>query len=168
MRGMVFASVVVAALGTSGALAHGPDHAHGRNGHAVSSSSTEFAAGEPGDPRKLSRIVRISMTEKEDGRMLFGPDALTVRKGEQVRFVLSNAGKIEHEFVLDSPEGNAAHKAAMTADPAMEHHDPNARQVQPATTGEFVWRFTKAGTFEFACLIPGHFEAGMKGIVTVK
>ena len=157
----IFAAMLTMMPLATGALAHeaGHGHAHG---------PPVFAAGEPGDPRKPSRVVTISMREGEDGRMVFGPDALTVRRGEQVRFVLRNLGRIEHEFVLDSAEGNAAHKAAMAAGPAMEHHDANARQLDAAKGAELVWRFTTPGRFEFACLIPGHYEAGMKGPVTVE
>lgn len=137
-------------------------HGHGHSGHGA------FAAGEPGDPKKVSRTVHIQMRESEDGKMSFAPAELNFRKGEQVKFVLRNVGKIEHEFVLDSPEANAEHKAQMAKDPAMKHDDPNEKHVEAAKTGEFLWRFTKAGVFEYACLIPGHYEAGMKGSVTVK
>ena len=39
--------------------------------------------------------------------------------------------------------------------------------VAPGKTGEIVWRFTTAGKVDFACLQPGHYDAGMKGLVTV-
>jgi uncharacterized cupredoxin-like copper-binding protein len=56
----------------------------------------------------------------------------------------------------------------MKNNPAMEHEEPNGREVEPGKTGELVWRFSKAGEFEFACLIPGHREAGMVGKIVVK
>jgi uncharacterized cupredoxin-like copper-binding protein len=56
----------------------------------------------------------------------------------------------------------------MEKNPDMEHDDPNGRRLNPDGSSEIVWRFTKAGTFEFACLIPGHYESGMKGTVVVK
>lgn len=161
MRRIVLGLVLLVA---PAAMAHGPMLGdHGMHGTARS-----FAAGEPGDPKKASRIVQITMRETEDGKMLFSPENLSVRLGEQVKFVLRNSGKVEHEFVLDTLAGNQAHKAGMATDPGMEHHDANAKDVDPAKTGELLWTFTKAGTFEFACLIPGHYEAGMKGTVTVK
>jgi len=50
----------------------------------------------------------------------------------------------------------------------MEHTDPNRLSVDPGKTGTLVWQFTRAGTFDFACLQPGHFEAGMRGKIAVK
>ena len=108
------------------------------------------------------------MKETEDGKMLFVPDRVEAKRGEQVRFVLKNAGKVDHEFILDTPERNAKHKVEMRKNPDMEHDDPNGKRLAPGGTGEIVWRFSKAGTFEFACLIPGHHESGMHGKAIVK
>jgi len=156
-----FAGAVGAlALSTSLALA-GP----GASGH----SHRTFAAGEPGDPNKpVARTIEVTMQETGDAKMLFVPDRVEVKRGEQVKFVLKNVGKVEHEFMLDSVANNAKHKIAMEKNPDMEHDDPNGRRLNPDGSAEIVWRFTKAGTFEFACLIPGHYESGMKGAVVVR
>ena len=139
--------------------------APGAPGH----SHKTFAAGEPGDPTKpIAGTMEITMHETEDAKMLFSPNRVEVKRGEQVRFVLKNAGKVDHEFMLDSVANNAKHKIAMEKNPDMEHDDPNGRRLNPDGSSEIVWRFTKAGTFEFACLIPGHYESGMKGTVVVK
>jgi uncharacterized cupredoxin-like copper-binding protein len=90
-----------------------------------------------------------------------------VTRGEQIRFVIKNEGELAHEFLLDSFEGNAKHKVQMEKNPEMEHDDPNGKRLEPKKNGEILWIFDKAGSFEFACLIPGHYEAGMKGVVTV-
>jgi uncharacterized cupredoxin-like copper-binding protein len=108
------------------------------------------------------------MKETEDAKMLFEPSKVEIKRGEQVKFVLKNAGQVDHEFMLDSIQNNAKHKVAMEQNPDMEHDDPNGKRLAPSTSNEIVWRFTKAGTFEFACLIPGHYESGMKGTVVVK
>ena len=100
--------------------------------------------------------------------MLFQPDKLTVRAGEQVRFLLRNNGRVEHEFVVATIEDNLRHMKAMEANPDMRHEEPNARRLQPNQTGEIQWRFTKGGTFDFSCLIPGHREAGMFGTIRVE
>jgi uncharacterized cupredoxin-like copper-binding protein len=50
----------------------------------------------------------------------------------------------------------------------MEHADPNGIRLAPKKGGEIVWKFTKRGTFEYSCLIPGHRQAGMIGAVVVK
>jgi uncharacterized cupredoxin-like copper-binding protein len=126
-----------------------------------------FAAGEPGNPKKAARVVQVSMQEG-DGKMSFSLKRLVVRRGEQVRFVLVNKGELDHEFVLASPKENLKHAELMMKYPRMEHADPNAKRLAPKKNGELLWRFTKRGEFEFACLIPGHRESGMIGKVVVK
>jgi uncharacterized cupredoxin-like copper-binding protein len=133
-----------------------PGHAH-----------AEFSAGEPGNPKRTSRTIMVTMREG-DGKMLFAPSRLEIRRGEQVRFVLTNNGELEHEFVLATTDENLKHAEEMKKNPDMEHDDPNARRVMPKKKGEIIWRFTKAGTFEYGCLIPGHREAGMTGTIVVK
>jgi uncharacterized cupredoxin-like copper-binding protein len=152
------------ALGTLAITAFTAAAAPGPKGH----THITFAAGAPGDPKKPARTVEIAMKETEDAKMLFVPDRVEVRRGEQIRFVLTNAGKVDHEFMLDSVANNAKHKKEMEKNPDMEHDDPNGKRLAPEKAGEIVWRFTKRGTFEFACLIPGHYESGMKGTVVVK
>lgn len=126
-----------------------------------------FAAGEPGDPKKPNRVVEIVMNEGA-GTMSYTPNRIEVKLGEQIRFRLKNTGYLAHEFLLDSFENNAKHKMAMEKNPEMEHDEPNGRRVVSKKADEILWRFTKAGTFEFACLIPGHYETGMKGVIVVK
>jgi uncharacterized cupredoxin-like copper-binding protein len=137
---------------------HGNDHGHGHAG---------FAAGEPGDPKKHARVVVITMRES-DGKMIFNHDRIQVRRGEQIRFVLKNLGDLDHEFILATVAENDRHAAAMQKNPEMEHDDPNAKRLAPKESAELVWRFTRKGEFQFACLIPGHREAGMVGKVIVK
>jgi len=126
-----------------------------------------FSAGQPGDPRKPSRIVKVSMLE-EGKRMLFDPPAIEVRLGEQVRFVLFNEGSEYHEFVLATHTENRKHAELMKKFPEMEHNDPNAKRLSALSSGELLWKFTRPGEFEYACLIPGHFQAGMHGKIIVK
>jgi uncharacterized cupredoxin-like copper-binding protein len=126
-----------------------------------------FSAGEPGNPKKPARTIKVLM--REDGKkMAFDPARITVRKGEQIRFVLENDGTDDHEFVLATAFENRKHAELMKKFPDMEHDDPNAKRLAVGEHGEILWKFTKAGTFEFACLIPGHREAGMVGKVVVK
>ena len=153
------AGLAALVLSTTVALA-----APGAPGH----SHKSFAAGQPGDPKKPARTVEVVMTETEDAKMLYRPDRIDVKRGEQVRFVLKNVGKVDHEFMLDSVANNAKHKIEMQKNPDMEHDDPNGKRLAPGQTAEMVWQFSKGGTFEFACLIPGHYESGMKGTAVVK
>ena len=121
--------------------------------------------GEPGDPAKPARIVEILMDETDDGRMIFSPASLEARAGEQVRFRIRNQGELDHEFVLATHEANQKHAIEMQKNPDMEHDDPNAIRLAPGASGEILWKFTNTGEFEFACLVPGHREAGMFGTV---
>lgn len=134
---------------------------------AIAHTDHVFAAGEPGDPKKPFRVVEITMTDGP-GTMSYSPDKIDVRKGEQIKFVLKNTGHLAHEFLLDSFENNAKHKIEMAKNPEMEHDEPNGKRLEPKKADEVLWRFTKGGTFEFACLIPGHYETGMKGVIVVK
>jgi uncharacterized cupredoxin-like copper-binding protein len=126
-----------------------------------------FAFGEQGDPKKPSRAVPIIM--REDGtKMRYIPDTIKVKKGEQIRFVIDNEGLFNHEFVLGTEDGIRSHAAEMKKHPDMQHHDAHSLQVAMYDRGELLWRFTKAGRFVYACLIPGHLERGMRGTVVVK
>jgi uncharacterized cupredoxin-like copper-binding protein len=142
-----------------GPSGHSHSHSHGHG--------ETFSAGEPGNPKKPARIVQVTMGES-DGKMLFVPARLEVRKGDQIKFVLRNNGELDHEFVLASTADNLKHAEAMKKNPGMVHEEPNGRQLAPKKAGEIVWKFTRAGEFEYACLIPGHREAGMTGTIVVK
>jgi uncharacterized cupredoxin-like copper-binding protein len=150
------ASILIAmgvALAASGATAHGDEHHH------------EHAAfGQPGDPAKVSRSVAIDMNDT----MRYNPARISVKRGETIRFVVKNSGQVKHEVVLGTVKELREHAALMRKFPEMEHADPNQLAVDPGKTGELVWQFTKPGTFDFACLQPGHYEAGMHGKITVK
>ena len=145
-------STIPAAADSKGDLGHGHE---------------TFSAGEPGNPKRPARIVQVTMNEG-DGKMMFIPDRVEVKRGEQIKFVLRNNGALDHEFILATTEENIKHAEEMKKNPEMEHDDPNARRVAPKKTDEIVWRFSKAGQFEFGCLIPGHRETGMTGTIVVK
>ncbi len=136
-------------------------------GAAAAHDEAHFAAGMPGDRAKPARTVTVVMSEG-DGTMKFTPDRLEVKKGEQVRFVLQNKGALAHEFRLATVKDNDEHAAMMRQMPDMKHAEANSVSIDPGKSSEMLWRFSQAGTFEFACLIPGHREAGMHGTVTVK
>jgi uncharacterized cupredoxin-like copper-binding protein len=125
-----------------------------------------FAAGEPGDPTKPARVVEITIREI-NGEMTFVPAWIEVATGEQIKFVLENEGELDHDFILDSLEGTAKHKIEMEKNPEMEHDYANAKRIATKKRAKIHWRFTKAGAFEFACLHPGHYDAGLKGVVVV-
>jgi uncharacterized cupredoxin-like copper-binding protein len=134
-----------------------PALGHEQHGHA------SYSAGEPGDPQKPARNIEILMNEMD-----FTPARIEVKRGEQIRFVLRNAGTEDHEFLLATKAENLKHAELMKKFPHMEHDDPNGVRLAPKKTAELFWKFTKAGTFEYSCLIPNHRDSGMIGHVTVK
>jgi uncharacterized cupredoxin-like copper-binding protein len=152
-------------LAALGAVAIGPALAHGEHQHG--SHSTKAVYGEPGNPAEAAREVLIVMKEG-DGKMLFVPETITVGKGEQVRLTLRNEGLLDHEFIIGTQEELDEHADLMQAMPDMAHEDANSRRLAPKATTTLLWRFTNAGEFPFACLIPGHREAGMVGRVIVR
>jgi len=130
-------------------------------------SREHFTAGEPGDPKKPSRLVKVTMLE-EGTQMLFEPAVVEVRLGEQIRFFIYNEGMWNHEFILATKTDNRKHALLMKKFPNMEHDEPNGKRLSPFSAAEILWKFTKRGEFEYGCLIPGHLEAGMHGNVLVK
>ena len=135
--------------------------------HAHEGHHHRFSAGEPGNPNKPARTVKVSM-EEQGKKLFFEPARVVVHKGEQIRFVLFNDGTESHEFVLATVRDNLRHAKFMKTHPHMKHRDPNAVTLTAFSGGELLWKFTKRGTFEYGCLIPGHREAGMHGTVVVK
>ncbi|SEM29804.1 Uncharacterized copper-binding protein, cupredoxin-like subfamily [Roseovarius azorensis] len=138
----------------------------GGHGESQPAMETTLLVGMPGDPAKVTRTITVTMRETDDGKMLFDPQSLEIARGETVRFNVINDGALEHEFVIDTKMGNAEHKEIM-ARMDMEHDDPNSVRLDQGMSGEVIWTFSNAGTFEFACLIPGHYEAGMHGPIAV-
>ncbi|HEY5293297.1 MAG TPA: cupredoxin family protein [Burkholderiales bacterium] len=138
---------------------------HGKAGGGHSENGGhEQGVGEPGDPKKVSRTIQVLMSDD----MKFTPAKVNVKRGETIKFVVRNAGRIKHEMVIGSMAELKEHAELMRKMPGMEHADSNQVTLDPGKTGELVWQFTKAGTVDFACLQPGHFEAGMMGTVSVK
>lgn len=158
MKTAIKLAALALTLAAGGACAH--DDAH----HQPAKKGHGESIGRPGDPAKVKRTVAIGM----DDNMRFTPATIKARRGETIRFVVTNNGKLKHEMVLGSVEELKEHAAQMQKFPEMEHADPNQVSVEPGKKGELVWQFTKSGKVDFACLQPGHYEAGMKGKVAVK
>lgn len=126
-------------------------HAHG----------TPF--GKAGDPKKITRTIELKMTDQ----MRFEPAEIRVRRNETVRLVVVNAGDVKHEIQLGDMKSIRAHLEEMRKNPEMEHDDDHAKSIESNGRGEIVWQFTQLGNFEYACLIPGHYEQGMRGKIVV-
>ena len=133
------------------------------NMSSMSQGSHEEAAGRPGESSEVSRTIEVTM----DDTMRFAPDQLKFKVGETVRFAVSNAGNIRHEMVIGSVDELQEHADMMRTNPAMQHAEANMITMAPGEQGDLVWQFDKPGTFDFACLVPGHLEAGMTGKIEV-
>lgn len=158
MKALV-AAVLVGVAGV--ALAHG-DEAHAKKSEAtVKKEQKEW--GIAGDAKAVTRTIEISMMDN----MRFSPDRVDVKQGDTVRFVVTNAGKVMHELVIGTKKDLDEHAAMMMKFPGMEHDEPYMTHVGPGKTGEIIWTFNRAGDFDFACLIAGHYQAGMVGKIKV-
>jgi uncharacterized cupredoxin-like copper-binding protein len=147
-------------LGGGGAFAHRDDE-HPKKAGAV--KKEQKAWGIAGDAKAAKRTVDVGMLDT----MRFTPDKLEVREGETVRFRVRNSGKVMHEFVIGTKAENDKHAELMLKFPEMEHDEPYMAHVGPGKTGEIVWTFNRPGDFDFACLIAGHYQAGMVGKIKV-
>lgn len=134
----------------------GMDHSHGA-GHEDS------GAGKPGSAAQASRTVNVVALDT----MRFDPRTLRVQAGETIRFVVTNKGKLPHEFVIASQQEQREHDEMMQKMPGMKHADGNALSLAPGETKRLVWQFGQSGTVELACHVPGHYPAGMVSKVTV-
>jgi uncharacterized cupredoxin-like copper-binding protein len=145
-----------------------------------------FEFGAPGDPGEVDRTVQVALED-----VYFEPESIKVEAGETIRFILANNGELVHEFNIGTPQMHAEHqeemqmmvdhgvlnpdninyemmKMEMADGTTMEHDDPNSVLLEPNGTAEIVWTFTEPMELEFACNIPGHYDAGMAGTFAFK
>lgn len=162
-RLVALALALAAALVPGAAAAHGDAH-DGKAPARAAAQPEQTPFGIAGDPRKTTRTIAIDMTDE----MRFFPARLKVKRGETIRFALTNRGTTMHEMVIGTARDLEEHAALMRRFPDMEHDAPHMAHVAPGRSGEIVWRFNRAGEFRYACLVAGHFEAGMVGRVTVE
>lgn len=159
---------------------------------AMSVSATAFAAGAHsgghgasiGEPGKASEADRTITVEMYDN--YYEPETIEVKPGETVRFVVENKGNLVHEFNIGTPAMHEGHQKEMLMmvehgvlkgdhidhemmemdmgdGHSMKHDDPNSVLMEPGETKEIIWTFTEATDLEFACNVPGHYQAGMYG-----
>jgi len=124
----------------------------------------DSAAGRAGDPAKVDRTIAVSM----DDTMRFTPSRISVRAGETIRFFVKNSGKVSHEMVIGTMDEFKEHAELMRKMPSMKHSEGNTITLASGQRGGIVWQFGKAGEVDFACLVPGHMEAGMLGKIKVE
>jgi uncharacterized cupredoxin-like copper-binding protein len=154
------ALTLIALLASGSVLAHGEQQGAQ---HSTAVVKEQKPWGIAGDPEQVSRTLEIGMSDQ----MRFSPDLLEVKQGETIRLVHRNNGQVMHEFVIGTQDDLDKHAALMVKFPGMEHDEPYMAHVAPGQTGEIIWTFNRAGDFDFACLIAGHYQAGMVGKLRV-
>ena len=157
-KSVIFVSILALGLPMSAAWAgagHGSGHGH---------DTVVSAAGQVGSLKKVSRTIKINTLDT----MRYDKDNIQAKPGETIRFVVTNTGKIKHEFAIGTREEQIEHAAMMVSMPDMNHEEGNAITLEAGETKELIWQFGKAGAVEIACHLPGHYEAGMKAKVSVK
>ena len=152
------------AFASSNAFAHSAETLDEKKPAIDYSKVEEKAFGKAADPKRATRTISIDMLDS----MRFAPDLITVKRGEIIKLVVKNKGNMLHEIVFGTLSELKEHGELMKKFPDMEHDEPYMAHVAPGKTGEIVWQFTRAGEFNYACLLPGHFEAGMVGKIIVK
>jgi uncharacterized cupredoxin-like copper-binding protein len=153
-------TMAAALLGSGAALGHGDAPAARK---AAAAAPEQKRWGVAGNARSVDRTIEVRMTDD----MRFTPSRITVREGETVRFIVRNSGKMLHEMVIGTKPALDEHAALMVKFPGMDHDEPYMTHVKPGRRGELVWNFNRPGEFQFACLIAGHYQAGMVGAITV-
>lgn len=146
------------ATSTIPALAHQANHSVHQ---VMEKEQKDWGIG--GDASAVTRTIEITMLDT----MRFVPDQITVEQGETVRLTVKNSGKVMHELVIGTKQELDMHAEMMKKHPNMEHDEPYMAHVSPGKSADMIWNFNRAGQFDFACLLPGHYSAGMVGKINV-
>lgn len=164
-----FAALLVATTATAALSAEGHNHGDGskaaegsHHAHEGTHGHGESAAGRPGNPKQISRTIKVNALD-----IKYDKPEIQIRAGETIKFIVTNTGKLRHEFTIGDAEEQRQHAEMMKQMPDMVHEDANTLTVEPGETKSLVWQFTRTGSLEVACHIPGHYEAGMKSKVRV-
>lgn len=155
-----FAAAAALALSGGSALAH---EKHDARKTSAPAKKEQKPWGIAGDARDARRTIEIAMSDD----MRFTPSNIEVKQGETVKFVVRNKGKVLHEMVIGDKKTLDEHAALMARFPNMEHDEPYMAHVAAGKKGSLVWHFNRPGDFDFACLIAGHYQAGMVGKIKV-
>ena len=146
-----------------------------------SHSASMNMIGEKGDPNKIDRIINIKMYDN-----YYEPNLVKIKKGETIKFIVENLGEMVHEYNIGTKEMHIKHQPEMQKlvdheillvdkidrvkmkkmskmDHSLGHSHSNSIMLEPKTSGEIIWKFSKDVNLEMACNIPGHYESGMFG-----
>jgi len=164
-RSLVAAAAMFVATGFSAsAIYAGGTHSNSHDDEMMEFDPTDREFGMYRVDMKPDHTITVEMADT----MRFTPSEIKVKKGDVILFEHANKGKITHEFVLGTEASLDEHAEMMKKFPGMEHEEPYMIHVAAGKQGKMLWKFSNAGTFTFGCLIPGHYDAGMKGTITVE
>lgn len=157
--------IAICALAVSAGAGFYTAFAHSNAEHAPAGpvAKEQKDWGIAGSAQAGQRTITLAMTDD----MRFTPNHFTVKQGETVRLRVLNQGQLMHEVVLGTQASLNAHAQMMLQHPGMAHAEPYMAHVAPGKQEDVVWHFNRAGSFDFACLVPGHFQSGMTGSFTV-
>ena len=142
--------------------------------------------GEKGDPNNIDRVIKIKMYDN-----YYEPNLINIKKGETIKFIITNLGEMVHEYNIGTKEMHIKHQPEMQKlidheiitfdkidkkkmkemskkDHSLAHSHSNSIMLEPKTQGEIIWKFSKDIELEMACNIPGHYESGMVGKIITK
>ncbi len=155
--------ILALAAGSGPAMAHGENDPGRDKAGDAALKQEQTAWGIAGAAKDVKRTIRIRM----DDRMRFSPSRIRVREGDTVKFVIENRGQLLHEMVIGTKQVLDEHAQLMMKFPNMEHDEPHMAHVNAGKSGAILWTFNRPGDFDFACLIAGHYQAGMRGSIKV-
>ena len=135
--------------------------------------------GEKGKLSEVNRTIEIKMYDN-----YFEPSKIIVKKGETIKFFVSNYGELVHEFNIATKEMHFKHQPEMMKmvenqilladkidkkkmkemakkDHSMAHSHSNSVLLEPNQSAELIWKFSSDKNLEAACNVPGHYEVGM-------
>ena len=162
-RPSITSALLLISLTATSALADNNAASSSGQHHHTPQNQHASVLGQAATLQEATRTIELTM----DDNMRFSTPVIQVKRGETIRFLVRNHGQVKHEMVLGTLAEIKKHAELMARFPEMDHDDPNSVSVPPGEQGEFAWKFSRSGRFDFACLAAGHFEAGMKGKIVV-
>ena len=154
-------------------LIAGPGHGNEEHSEGFFTRIKNAVFGSYGEQLPFGRVGMSSEVSKKvaielNDQFRFSPEVIQVAVGETLQLDFKNTGQMRHEWVLGTPFELSEHMELMRRFPNMEHDEPHMVHVDPGQKQQLVWQFNRKGEFAYACLLPGHFEAGMRGTVEVQ
>ena len=154
-------------------LIAGPGHGNEEHSEGFFTRIKNAVFGSYGEQLPFGRVGKSSEVSKKvaielNDQFRFSPEEIQVAVGETLQLDFKNTGQMRHEWVLGTPFELSEHMELMRRFPNMEHDEPHMVHVDPGQKQQLFWQFNRKGEFAYACLLPGHFEAGMRGTVEVQ